>query len=545
MNEQEFNLLSEPWIKVLTEDIVNKEVSLKDVLINAHKYKQLSGETVTQDAAVLRLLLAIIETIFYRYDADGTENLICEANGSDIDSVLDRWQEYYDKGAFGEEMIGNYMDKYKERFWLFHETTPFYQVPDLQYGSDYDAKCFVGNIKESNNKATKHHFSMNEGEALEKLGYGEAARWLIYTQAYMFNVKPASGLPKPEIPAGVGRMGRLGFIMAVGENLFETLMLNLCPLKDGELLWGNPKPVWENPICDIQAREIAIPDNIPEAYTLQSRRILLNKSLDNYVCGFRAMQGDFYTYENETNEQMTIWKSISDKKTGEKKETPKQHDPEKYVWREFPTIICHTDYNGDENRIPGVVRWTELLVNEGIYPVDRMITFKTIGFAYGDGMSYTLGDCFDDSLSLSAGLLAKLGEAWTVLIKNEIEKCEMVSERIRWMSDDICSIMYGKDPKKKEILRKKLIQEFYFRINSDFRNWLSGIQVADTEREQYQQRWERIAYNAARSVAEDYVASLGSNAYLLKNVDGGKSATVFDAYNRYLINLSKIYIKKA
>ena len=63
MQEKEFNLLEEPWIKVIMPSLEQKEVSLTDAIIYAHQYKNLSGEMATQDAAMFRLLLAITVTI--------------------------------------------------------------------------------------------------------------------------------------------------------------------------------------------------------------------------------------------------------------------------------------------------------------------------------------------------------------------------------------------------------------------------------------------------------------------------------------------------
>ncbi len=60
MKEMEFNLLEEPWVRVLLEDYTVREVSLKDALLNAEQYIDLAGEVPTQDIAVLRLLLAIL-----------------------------------------------------------------------------------------------------------------------------------------------------------------------------------------------------------------------------------------------------------------------------------------------------------------------------------------------------------------------------------------------------------------------------------------------------------------------------------------------------
>ncbi|WP_287617566.1 type I-E CRISPR-associated protein Cse1/CasA [Ruminococcus sp.] len=76
MNETEFNLLDEPWIRVMDDNCQIKEVSLTDALLNAHKYKALKGEMPTQDIVILRLMLAIVHTVFSRVDAVGFLHLI-------------------------------------------------------------------------------------------------------------------------------------------------------------------------------------------------------------------------------------------------------------------------------------------------------------------------------------------------------------------------------------------------------------------------------------------------------------------------------------
>ena len=58
MNQVEFNLLDEPWIRVRDAACRVQEVSLADALLRAQEFTDLAGEMPTQDAAVLRLLLA-------------------------------------------------------------------------------------------------------------------------------------------------------------------------------------------------------------------------------------------------------------------------------------------------------------------------------------------------------------------------------------------------------------------------------------------------------------------------------------------------------
>ena len=68
METMEFNLLQERWVRVRTQDCTVQEVSLTDALLHAHAYVDLAGEMPTQDAAMLRLLLAVLHTVFSRVD---------------------------------------------------------------------------------------------------------------------------------------------------------------------------------------------------------------------------------------------------------------------------------------------------------------------------------------------------------------------------------------------------------------------------------------------------------------------------------------------
>ena len=68
MEERAFNLCREPWICVLDRDYRVKKVSLSEALTQSSRYLALAGETETQNIAVLRLLLALLHTVFYRQD---------------------------------------------------------------------------------------------------------------------------------------------------------------------------------------------------------------------------------------------------------------------------------------------------------------------------------------------------------------------------------------------------------------------------------------------------------------------------------------------
>ena len=562
MQEKEFNLLDEPWIKVIMPSLEQREVSLTDAIVHAHEYKNLSGEMPTQDAALLRVLLAAAVTVFYRYDSHGKrEELIAEDDMEDEieedgeeNTVLRRWQGYWKQGKFPERAVREYLENWHERFWLFHPEVPFWQVKDLQYGTEYPVKCLFGNVKESKNRGTRHHFSMTEGKELDYLNnYGEVARWLVHLNAYAVNLKTDENAPGMGLPVSVGRLGQLGFVMVNGENLFQILMLNLCAQNIDKDIWAEPKPVWEQAVRMEQGCKRNMFDNLPELYTIQSRRILLKRNEDGNVVKFHAMGGDFCPLEDDFNEPMTLWEL---EKGSEKAQlpcfSPRKHNPAVHAWREFPALLGFNDMNSSGNEgikehIPGVAQWIHTLYSKKLLPSNFMITFRMIGMVYGDQKSYTYGDCVNDALTMSADLLADLNRAWRSHISNQVEKCQAVAtEALNHAAYKFCKLFYGNGSAKSGI-KDALIRQYYFSIDGPFREWLMGIEPMSDSADQKQAEWEKQSYYYARKVVEDYISALGADIYIHREeaLKNGKKRllTIPQIMNEYLRELRKIYIK--
>lgn len=90
-----YNLIDEPWIRVIRPNCAEEELSLCEVLLKAHEYHDLNGELPTQDVAVLRLLLAVLHTVFTRMDEHGHDAPTTSANGA-----LLRWRSLWQLGHF-------------------------------------------------------------------------------------------------------------------------------------------------------------------------------------------------------------------------------------------------------------------------------------------------------------------------------------------------------------------------------------------------------------------------------------------------------------
>ena len=351
----------EKWVlKKLQKEHEIKELSLTDALLYSHEYVDLAGELKAQDIAVLRLCLAVLHTVFYRYNVDGESEKI-----KDREMAHDRWEDLWSQGHFPEQVIRNYLEKYRDRFWLFHPQIPFYQVNEAKKGTEYTAAKLNGEISESSNKVRM--FATRSGEEKSQLTYAEAARWLLFINGFDdTSAKPRQkGLPSP----GAGWIGRLGIVEALGHNLFETFMLNLVFDRMGDN-WTDNSPVWERAPKGEERTEIPLPNNPAELLTAQSRRLLLIRK-NGVVTGYYLLGGDFFQKVNAFTETMTAWSLVANKSSDIEEFQPKRHDPQKQMWREFGNLFnLFFEERENENakagkRLPGVVDWISELRTEG------------------------------------------------------------------------------------------------------------------------------------------------------------------------------------
>ena len=542
METMEFNLLREPWVRVRTQDCTVQEVSLTDALLHAHAYVDLAGEMPTQDAAMLRLLLAVLFTVFYRGDAKG-----CPRPLEQSDDALERWSELWQLGHFPAEPVRDYLEQWKDRFWLFHPTHPFWQVPQAKIGTEYGAAMLNGEMIESKNKLRL--FPLYAGQNKEQLSYPQAARWLLSVNGFDDTSLKPKGKDLPSI--SVGWLGTLGFIQALGDTLYETLMLNLTLLRDGRECWGGSKPCWEreNPRSG-ERTEVCCPDDPAQLLTLQSRRLLLHRTGEIVDKAF-ALGGDFFSKENAFAEQMTIWRTMPVKKNEPVVFVPCRHDPAKQFWREFPAVFCQ-----DGGHRPGVVCWIEKLQERRLKLLDprRKVHFRIVGVLYGT--QNHIDDIFSDSLTFQAGLLDELSKRWTVRINREVQRCEDAAKLIGTLCKEL-KIAGGLDYNQvKGFMEVQKVTEdaraqFYFAVDQPFRQWLQAIDPEQDDPDEAALRWQAQARNIAEKLGKQMVMEAGNAALkghrIVVDKDKKTERTILytspKAYNRFRTRLWEIYPK--
>ena len=530
MKDREFNLLWEKWIWVRKNDNNREKWSLLDVFERAHEVKEISGELSTQDIVILRLLLAVLYSIFPRKDIEGNQREI-----RTYDDVFRRWEELWNARQFPFEMIKEYLLQHEDRFWLFHPKYPFYQAVIHGKSTEYFSGKLIGELSESTNKVRL--FPLRSGEKKKYIDFDEAARWLLHVNAF----DDTSGKPtisKTFPSAGAGWLGQLGLVYIQGVNLFETLVLNFVLCDDQGTIFKDPlsekKAFWEKEEITSRERvEIPLPESQKELLTLQSRRLELKREGDK-VIGYKLLGGDLISKESAFIEQMTLWR----KDEKEPIFLPKRHRIDKQVWRDFAFFMASAE-TADRN--PGVVSWIKLLKKKKMY-TRKIVKLCVTGIQYGD-KDFFVEDVIDDTLHVNSSIFEDdLDENWLFLIANMITKTDNAVYCLGYLATDIATAEgdsgRSKDKRKKEI-REITREKGYQQLDMPFREWLLSI---DAERDSFttkENEWNKTAKRILWQEGKKMM-DMCSNHAIIGFLDKDKKVvSAVNAYQKFQSGLAK------
>jgi len=247
-----FNLTDQPWIPGVYPDGRLELFSLRDILTRAHEVRGIQGDSPLETAALHRLLLAVLHSAL-RGPRKKTE-----------------WAELWQKGRWEPALVNGYLDKWKDRFDLFHPQRPFYQACSMDTPRDKTVHDIVPDVASANNATL---FSHNVDSQITPLTPAKAAVALLVLQT--MSIAGGFGLaPKESSDAPWGR----GIIFLLeGDTLFETLLMNLMvyPDKGYNNLLSTPddKPAWEQDDPYLPIRQV--PTGYLDYLTWQNRRVRL------------------------------------------------------------------------------------------------------------------------------------------------------------------------------------------------------------------------------------------------------------------------------
>lgn len=503
-----YNLLHEPWIKVLDLDNQVQAVSLLELFDHANQYKMLAGDTMIQDFSMLRLLLAIMQTTFSRFDIDA------QPKSDDLDTMKKSWHVMWKKQQLAFSPIRKYLLSQENKFYLYDDEYPFYQVSkkDLENANitklgSISGKLINRLISESNNKDELFSITNNKNYLTDD----QLARWIVTFTQYTGTGDKAK-FPGMSVSASKGWLLGLGSIYLSGDNLFQTLMLNF--IMDDRA--KKQKPLWEMNFNEkAHINPDYTPDNLSELYTNSSRLLFVSPQTDltrDFV-DVKAVQLPGIDI-NKANaiEPMTLFQKP---KSGKNKGNiiPKPHDPKKSLWRNFGLICNVLDKNSEHIQLPGVMDNFYEFINREVGGQQK-INIVSVGMTYNHDASAMPNDEVYDRLNVNKNVVSDVMSGGLVeRINEEITKTEKSVSILKHFVIDVLKIRNADNTD----LSDRLVEEAYFLIDQHFKPWLSHID-SDTDMQRYSGEWHKKLDKILVSKAQEVMHPL-SNRDLLGRVN--------------------------
>lgn len=566
MENKSFNLITDAWIKVIEcKTDQEKTVSLMKLFENAQDYRQLAGEMRIQDLAILRLLLAILTTVYTRVDTNGNiydwlmpddqetfsfkvdQDEFYDEEGSQ--TLLATWHELYEAGHF-TSAVTQYLTQHADRFDFFGER-PFYQVTTDAYDALVPKSKNVAagkgqvlvkqlNRRVSESANTPSIFAPKSGEEKNELPLDELIRWVITYQNYTGVTDKTKIITDEKFSNPAGWLYRINPVFVKGQTLFETLMLNLVlvDFRDAhDETYTLQRPVWEFPTVHayIEMRKKQLkPDNLAELYTSWSRILHIEWHDQDTVSIFSAGIPMFET-DNAWIEPMTIWRF--DKKAGDYRPAVRGlRSLGIAMWRNFGQYVKVNE--SDPIHEPGLVLWLRQLKVRRLIARDKPLLLNSVALlSDGNATSQSPAVEIVDDMQLQADVLFddEIAQNWPAQIENAVALTQTIGSDYYHFASDIGQIR-NLDVQS---FASGMGAKFYERLNEPFKNWLAGLNnqaKPDTETGLWKAQLRAITIQAVQDVLES------SSPRDIKGITTDKGIlNIFTAKNHLMHNL-RIYL---
>lgn len=553
-----FNLLDEPWIRVMTVDSGEmKEVSLLEVFQHADKYIDLAGEMKTQDFAVLRTMLAVLHTVFSRFDADGRAyewieldekyRQMADVEEDDIDdyavALMKTWEKLWGEKKF-PSIVAEYLEKWRDRFYLLDDKHPFYQVrkEDIapeQLKSKTTGKVWGKNFNRTvSESANKESLFSPKGNVEKKdnkniLSPAEITRWLIMFHGYTGTAdKTKFRLCPEQATLSKGWLYDIGGMYCCGSNLLETLLLNLVLVPELLGYVGTvQKPAWETD-SSTQINEyfsLRPIDNIAALYTRWSRAIYIDPETDcakPFYCELVKLPE--VDHSNQFLEPMTLW-SFNEKGDYKDTFTPRKHRVNQSLWRSFG-LLSSREAKPDQRKA-GIYSWLQR-----IEPIigNYQICLMAIGMeSDNNATSWVPVNEIVDNLDIHDAILLDADDAgWVIRIEEVVTVTkEVVEKTFGSFIRKVLDVQNIAEPGRRRTLTDYYQEQLYFLIDSPFKDWLMILRPGDDKEKRIAQ-WYTELHKIVRRQAEEILRTAGPREYKGK-VANDKFENIMTAYNSF------------
>lgn len=542
MKNPEYNLLDEPWIPVRLVDGTITDVGLLELLRRTTDIADLACELPTQSIAIQRLILAIAYRVATPHDTRD-------------------WVRQWEDGAPTEQMI-EYLERWRDRFYLFGGRFPFMQVADLRTAKDAVSglEKLIADVPNG-----EQFFTTRHGRALACIPASEAARWLVHAQAYDPSGIRSGAVGDSQVKGGKGYpigpawCGHLGLVWLKGQDLDETLVLNLIPASTAALRGVDSSTEWG--VCSWEASEpessvrgdYSLLDpagtpkelSIPRLLTWHSRRIRLVGDSSG-VTGVVLAQGDkLAPQEMRLYEPQSLWRYSTPQSKKFKTDVymPRKFEAGRALWRNLPgtlptvTTVQGVDKQPKREFLPSAtLSFHYQLDNASIqtsYP--KVMRIQAVGVTYGPQES-TFEDIYSDELTLSVAVMRVEREDLSAEIDRQVRLTEEVARDVGTLAANLARAAGESGDGAGDGARDRAKELFFSAVDNDFRSWLTQVDGHESGRD-IGRRWECTLRQHATDIQTELVRGTSSSAIIGRDTGRGyMNVGIAENYFRSALN---------
>lgn len=534
-----FNLVREPWIPVLIDGEC-RDVSLLEAFGQATRIAGLAENDPLETVAILRQVLLPV---------------LLDAVTPPVDE--EEWVARWESGGL-PGLVTQYLERHFDRFDLFDPNQPFAQVGGLavtkkqtsgtkkQTSSTIEqtrpVSVILAAVASGNNVPI---FNARTHADPPSLTPAQAGRAVLAAHCWDTAGIKSGANGDPAVSNGktmgnpTGPVGQLGFVMPLGRNLAETLLLNTPIMSQG--LTPGDCPQWRTePATAAWTQRSA--HGLLDLLTWQARRIRLLPELSpNGAVVVRRVvlsAGDRLDPLPIDVEPHTAWRQEDKPGVGRPPVRPIRHQSGRSAWRGMEALLC-TDPPGDNNDSTTALlsQLAEIRAQE-LLPSDFPLQVLTVGVVYGSKAA-VVEDVVIDRTPLPLGAFDQGAEIQAFVLE-VVQQAERLRLAANSLSGDLRRAAGADDQhREKEPHRKRgqrlgdLLMHSFDRV---VQRMLIGLQREPGRIKEAEAAWRLEARRLALEAAGPALNAAPPSAFLGREGRGewsGRTYRVSSAEARY------------
>jgi CRISPR system Cascade subunit CasA len=483
-----FNLLDEPWLPVRFTDGKVRDVGLLELFESVGHIDSLAETSPPSMVALYRLLLAI------------THRALARAHGSWKDQDRARW---YREGL-PQEALHEYLETWRDRFWLFHPEYPFMQVAALMGAEETREKLkpWTQISLASSNGNAPVIFDHSLDGAPKEISPSSAIRTLLG----FLQFTPGGLVKAIRDSDKAGPLANTAAVVPSGDTLNETICLGLHPASFSAV---EDQPAWEQPavgLAQLQANPI-LATGPNDRYTRLSRAVLFAIENNGNIRQVRFAAGIALADDVNAPDPMASYRA------GSNTLVRLSFSEGRVFWRDLPALV--PDAEGKTAQPAAVLGWAaNLHLSLGALQVDQSIWIAGVASDQAKLLRWRL-----EQIALPAAFLVDASKAND--LREEVRRAESLYNQLRALATGMYAAVMPDSGSKDTRARARAALDagpaaamFFSKTERGLSHLMAMI--AEDAVENAHEKWSQCLLQAAKDTWDILRCNLGQSPVALR-----------------------------